>query len=338
MARTPIFEKKNVLVTGGAGFIGSHLCERLLHEAKVICLDSFLNSSEQNIDHLLQQPDFEFIRADITEPVDLESFPELKKFKIAFQGVQEIYHLACPTSIKNFQQYKMETVLAQSLGTKNALDLAVQYASSFLLASSAVVYGSRRPDGAPFREEDIGCVDQLSARACYDEGKRFAETLTETFRDVHGIDAKIARVFRTYGPKQRLFDAEMIPDFITSAIDGKELVIYGDASFSTTLTYVSDVVDGMIKLMRASPGIGPVNLGTQHAVKIADVAQRVVEMLNSSSKITFAPSVLFCTPLGIPDIRKAKELLGWLPLVRLEDGLKKSIDYALAHKSLIGMA
>jgi UDP-glucuronate decarboxylase len=337
MPTTPIFEKKNVLVTGGAGFIGSHLCERLLKEAKVICLDNFVNSTERNIDPLLQLPDFEFIRADINQPIDLEAYPELEKFKIQFQGVQEIYHLACPTSIKNFEQYKMETLLAQSVGTRNVLDIAVRYKAKFLYASSAVVYGPRRADGKSFREEDVGVVDQLTPRACYDEGKRFGETMTETYRQVHGIDTKIARIFRTYGPHQRLFDGEMIPDFITDAIDDRDLVIYGDEMFSTTLTYIADIIDGLVKLMKTSPGIGPVNLGTDNAVKIVDVAKTIIELVGSSSKIVFEPSLLFLTTLGTPDIRKAKELLGWLPLVRPQEGLKKSIDYALAHKSLLGI-
>ncbi len=337
MPATPIFEKKNVLVTGGAGFIGSHLCERLLKEAKVICLDNFVNSNERNIDPLLQLPDFEFIRADINQPIDLEAYPELEKFKIQFQGVQEIYHLACPTSIKNFEQYKMETLLAQSVGTRNVLDVAARYKAKFLYASSAVVYGPRRADAKFFREEDVGFVDQLTPRACYDEGKRFGETMTETYRQVHGIDTKIARIFRTYGPHQRLFDGEMIPDFITDAIDDRDLVIYGDETFSSTLTYVADIIDGLVKLMKTSPGIGPVNLGTDSALKIVDVAKMIIELVGSSSKIVFEPSLLFLTTLGTPDIRKAKELLGWLPLVRPQEGLKKSIDYALAHKSLLGI-
>ena len=338
MPVNPIFEKKNVLVLGGAGFICSHLCEKLLKEAKVICADNFINSSERNIDHLLQLPDFEFIKADINQPLDLESFSELENFKLKFQGIQEVYHLACPTSIKNFEQYKMDTITAQSAGTKNALDLAVKYKAKFLFASSSVVYGPRREETPYFREEDVGVVDQLTPRACYDEGKRFGETMTETYRQVTGIDAKIARVFRTYGPRQRLFDGEMIPDFITDAIDNRDLVIYGDESFDTSLTYVADVVDGLMKIMKSPPTIGPVNIGTDSKVKIVDVAKKIIELTGSKSKIVFEPGMLFLTPLGVPDLRKAKEMLGWLPLVRLEDGLKKSIDYALAHKSLLGLS
>ncbi|TAL19594.1 NAD-dependent epimerase/dehydratase family protein [Patescibacteria group bacterium] len=337
MPTTPIFGKKNVLVTGGAGFIGSHLCERLLKEAKVICLDNFVNSNVRNIEHLLQLPDFEFIRADINQPIDLDSFKELEKFKVKFQGVQEIYHLACPTSIKNFEEFKIETLQASSVGMCNVLELAVKHKAKLLFTSSSVVYGGRRANDKYFREEDIGLVDQLSPRACYDEGKRFGETMVETYRQTHGLDAKIARVFRTYGPRQRLFDGEMVPDFITNAIDGKDLVIYGDENFRTSLVYVSDLVDGLIKLMKAQRNIGPVNLGADSDVKIMEVAEMIVKLLGSKSKIVFEPSLLFLTELGVPDIRKAKEFLGWLPLVRLQDGLKKGIDYAQAQKTLVGI-
>lgn len=337
MPTTPIFGKKNVLVIGGAGFLGSHLCEQLLKEAKVICVDNFVTSAERNIDHLMQFPDFEFIRADITQPFDLESYPELEKFKVQFQGVQEIYHLACPTSIRNFDQFKIDTVLANSVGMRNTLDIAVKYKAKILYASSAVVYGPRNIDGAYVKEEDVGGVDQLTPRACYDEGKRWGETMIDTYRQVYGLETKIARYFRAYGPRERLFDGEMLPDFITDAIDGRDLVIYGDENFSTSLTYISDMVDATIKLMKAPASIGPVNIGTDHAVKLVDVAKMVIELTGSTSKIVFDRAPLFLTELAIPDIRKAKEMLGWIPLVRLEDGVKKSIDYALAHKSLLGI-
>ena len=335
MPVTPIFEKKNVLVTGGAGFIGSHLCEKLLKDSKVICLDSFINSSENNIDHLLQNPNFEFIRWNINEPFELEQFSELEKFKVKFQGVQEIYHLACPTSVKNFDQFRMDTLLANCVGTRHALDLAVKHKAKFVFASSSVVYGPRRPDGLPFREDDIGAVNHLTPRGCYDEGKRFGETMVQTYADVYGLDAKNARIFRTYGPRQRLFDGELFSDFIINAIDGEKLTIYGDESFATSLTYVGDIVDGLMKLMKAPVTIGPVNLGTDHDVRIFDVANLILKLTNSQSKIVFEPALMFLTPLGLPDVTKAKERLGWLALVRLEDGLKQAIDYTQAHRSLI---
>lgn len=329
-------DKKNILVTGGAGFIGSHLCEKLLATGRVICLDNFLTSQESNIDHLLKNSDFEFIRHDVNVPVDLESFPELARFKLKFQGVQEIYHLACPTSPKKFDQQRIQTLYANSVGMKNVLDLAVKYKAKVVHGSSSVVYGPRLEEGRAFLEDDLGAVNLLSPRACYDEGKRFAETCCVTYANVHGLDIKIARIFRTYGPRMPLFDGQMIPDFITSALDNKNLVIYGDEQFRTTLTYVTDVVDGMMKLMKAPANIGPVNFGSDLDVPLLEIAQHIIEMTGSRSRVTFQPPLMFMTPLGLPDITKAKERLGWLPLVGLDDGLKRAIDYTIAHKGLLG--
>ncbi len=335
MPDAPVFEKKNILVTGGAGFIGSHLCETLLKQGRVICLDNFITSQESNIDGLLKNPDFEFIRHDINTPFDPEAFPELARFKVKFQGIQEIYHLACPTSAKKFEQYKMQTLYANSLGMKHALDLAVRYKSRVVHTSTSVVYGPRPADGHLFKEEEHGPVDLLSPRACYDEGKRFAESVCATYRQVHGLDVRIARVFRTYGPRMPLFDGQMIPDFITNALDSKELEIFGDETFRTSLVYVSDVVDGLIKIMGFAEDIGPVNLGSDVDVPIVDVATRILEMTGSTSKTAFKGSLLFITQLGLPDLTKAKEKLGWIPLVTLDDGLKKAIDYTIANKSLL---
>ncbi len=336
MPTAPIFEKKNILVTGGAGFIGSYLCEKLLATARVICVDNFVTSQESNIDHLLKNSDFEFIRHDLNTPFDPEVFPELARFKIKFQGLQEIYHLACPTSPKKFDQYRMQTLLANAFAMKHALDLAVRYRAKLLQASASVIYGPRPAENVSYREDHFGSVNLLSPRACYDEGKRYAETMCETYRQVHGIDVKIARIFRTYGPRMPLYDGQMVPDFITNALDSKELVIYGDETFRTSLVYVTDVVDGMMKLMHAPTDIGPVNIGSDLDLPLTDVAQRIIEMTGSSSRITFEPPLLFMTPLGLPDITKAKETLGWLPLVRLDEGLKRAIDYTVAHKSLVG--
>lgn len=336
MAEKVIFDKKNVLVTGGAGFIGSHLCEALLKSgARVICLDNFITSSESNIDALLKNPDFEFIRHDLSVPFDPEAFPELARFKIKFQGIQEIYNLACPTSAKKFEQYKMQTLYANSLGMKNALDLAVRYGSRVVHTSTSVVYGPRPADGHLFKEEEFGAVDVLSPRACYDEGKRFAESSCVTYKQVHGLDVRIARIFRTYGPRMPLFDGQMISDFITNALDGKELEVFGDETFRTSLIYVADVVDGLMKMMAHPTDIGPVNIGSDIDLPIVDVANRILEMTGSSSKIVFKGSLMFITQLGLPDLTKAKEELGWIPLVTLDEGLKRAIDYTIASKSLL---
>lgn len=332
-----VFEKKIVLVTGGAGFIGSHLCEALLAkgDAHVVCLDNFSTSQEANIDHLLRHPDFEFIRHDINAPFDPEAFPELARFKVKFQGIQEIYHLACPTSPKRFEQHRMQTLYANSLGMKNALDLAVRYKSRVVHASTSVVYGPRPADGHLFKEEEQGSTDTLGPRACYDEGKRFAESCCATYHQVHGLDVRIARIFRTYGPRMPLFEGHMIPDFITNALDGVDLEIFGDASFKTSLVYVTDVADGMMKLMALPQDIGPVNIGSDLDVPIVDVANRIIEMTGSTSKIIFKESLLFLSQLGLPEIVKAKEKLGWIPLITLDEGLKKTIDYTIANKTLL---
>lgn len=332
---TPIFEKKNVLVTGGAGFIGSHLCESLLKEAKVICVDDFSNSDPTNINHLLQYPDFEFINHDISKPFDPEQFDELNKFKIKFQGLQEIYHLACPTSPKDFESLKMATLAASSLAMFNTLDLAVKYKAKYVFASSSVVYGDVTEARKSFKETDLGIVDHLTERACYDEGKKFGETCVETYRQVHGIDGKIARVFTTYGPRMRLFQGLMIPDFIVSAIEGENLVIYGDDTFSMSLCYVSDMVNGLIKLMASEPAVKVINLGNDNITRIVDVAEMIIKMTNSNSKVSFEKAMLFLTKKGAADLTYVKDALSWMPLVRLEDGLEKTIEYVVANKEAL---
>jgi len=332
---TPIFEKKNVLVTGGAGFIGSHLCEKLLREAKVICIDDFSNSHPQNINHLLQYPDFEFVNYDVNKPIDLEQFPELDKFKIKFQGVQEIYHLACPTSPKNFEKLKMNSLWANSSAMINTLDIATRYHAKYVFASSSVVYGDATNEHGTFKEEDLGTVNHLSMRACYDEGKRFAETCVETYRQVHGLDTKIARVFTTYGSRMKLFDGQPVIDSIMSALEGKKIVIYGDKNLSTSLCYISDMVDGLVRLMNTGPEVRVVNLGGDQILKVADLAEKIVELTGSTSEITFENPLLFLTRKGLPDLHYAHDALGWFPLVLLEDGLRKTIDYVIANKEAL---
>lgn len=328
-------EKRIALVTGGAGFIGSHLCERLLTDGQqVICVDNFITSDVSNIESMLKNPDFEFIKLDINEPFDLESFPELARFKINVRGIQDVYHLACPTSAKKFDNLRIQTFLANSVGMRNVLDMAVKYKSRLLHASTSVVYGARREDGAKFKETDLGITNHASPRACYDEGKKFAEAACFTYASVFGLDIRIARIFRTYGPRQRINDGEMVPDFVVDALEGRDLVIYGDEGFSTALLYVTDVVDGVVRLMRASKNPGPVNFGGDEDIRLADVAKKVIAMTGSSSKLVFEAPLLFMTRLGLPDLRKAGDELGWIPLVRLEDGLKRAIEYTLVTKGL----
>ncbi len=330
----PVFEKKNILVTGGAGFLGSHLCERLLREANVICVDDFSNSSPKNIEHLLQYPDFEFINYDVDNPIDLSKFDELDKFKVKFQGIQEIYHLACPTSPKDFEKLKMKSLLSNSSAMINTLDLAVKYRAKYVFASSSVVYGDPKDDNK-FVETYQGVVNHLTPRACYDEGKRFAETCIETYRQFYGVDAKIARAFTAYGPRMKLFEGQLIPDFIINALEGKDLVIYGDENMSTSLLYVTDMVDGFVRLMAAAPEVKIVNLGGDQVVSYFEVAKKIIELTGSTSKVVFEKPLVFLTKKGQPDLTYAKEMLGWMPLVRLEDGLQKAVDYTVANKEAL---
>ncbi|MBI5254786.1 GDP-mannose 4,6-dehydratase [Candidatus Falkowbacteria bacterium] len=327
--------KKNVVILGGAGFIGSHLCDRLVTEdVNIVCVDNFITSSEQNIEHLLRLPNFKFIRHDINEPLVLEKFPELKNLQLDVFGVQEIYNLACPTSVKNFDKYKEQTMLTNSVGLKNALDLAVKYKAKFLQASSSVVYGiSEKPDYVV--EKFHGPSDQLDPRACYDEGKRFAETMCEVYREKLGIDTKIVRIFRTYGPRMLLNDGQMIPDFILSAIEGRDIVIFGDKKFRTSLCYVSDIVEGLINIMDLAM-IGAVNLGSPEIVTLTKVAELINKIVATKSKIIYEDRLLFMRELAFPNIQKAKDELGWIPLITLEDGLRRTIEYTKAHKPLVG--
>lgn len=336
MTKKPIFEKKNVLVTGGAGFIGSHLCDRLIREgARVICVDDFSTSVERNIDFLLKNPNFQFLKVNISEPFDLEAFPELEAYKIPFQGIQEIYHMAVPTAIKKFDAHKIHTLHTSSRGTLNILDIAEKYESTLVFGSSSVVYGGRTENSLFFDEDYEGVVDHTSPRAVYDEGKRFSETCCVAYHQTRGVDARIARIFRTYGPRMALFDGHLIPDFIMNALDGKPLVVYGGEHFKTSLVYVDDVVDGLFKLMAAPENPGPVNIGSDVDVRMTDVANMILHITGSSAKVVFEPSLPFLTELGLPKIAKARESLSWLPLVRLEDGLKKTIDDVRANRILL---
>ncbi len=337
MSKNVIFDKKNILVTGGAGFIGSHLCDELIKNSKVICLDNFSTGDEKNIDHLLAEPNFEFVKHDVTEPIDLESLPELEKFRIKFQGIQEIYNLACPMSPKDFEKNKTMTMLTNSYGTKNVLDMAVKYEAKFLHFSSSVVYGPRRRNDERIKEDDTGSVDLLSERSAYDEGKRFAETLAVNYRTVHKVDAKIIRLFRVYGPRMKLNDDQMMPDFISNVLDNKDVVIFGDRNFSSSFCYISDCVDAAVKIMDSDMS-GPVNIGSDIEVNLTDLAGKIITMIgNTGSKIVYDKEILFMTPLCLPDISMARNELGWMPVTSLDKGLEKTIYELRASKGLKGV-
>jgi UDP-glucuronate decarboxylase len=337
MPKQVIFDKKNILVAGGAGFIGSHLCDELLKTDKVICVDNFISGSERNIDHLLANPDFIFINHDLSKPLDLEAIPELKKFKIEFQGLQEIYNLACPMSTRNFLENRLATLLANSYAVKNLLDMAVKYGAKFLQFSSSVVYGPRQTEDPSLKvaESDLGTVDQLSERSSYDEGKRFAETMVSNYRSLYNIDARIMRLFRVYGPRMKPKDDQMIPDFIMNALDNKEIIINGDENFSSSFCYIDDIIDAVGKFMNSELP-GPINIGSDVDTRLVDLVNMIISLTNSGSKITYAEGKLFLSELVLPEIHLARNELGWMPVVTLENGLKKTIFEIEANKRLQG--
>ncbi|BFD25131.1 MAG: NAD-dependent epimerase/dehydratase family protein [Candidatus Parcubacteria bacterium] len=326
MSKQVIFDKKNVLVAGGAGFIGSHLCDELVKTCKVICVDNFISGQQRNIDHLLANPDFIFINHDLAEPLNLAEIKILERFKIKFQGLQEIYNLACPLSPRNFLENRLEILKANSLVVYNLLELAVANKAKFIQFSSSVVYGGRDINniGRKVRETELGVINQLSSRAAYDEGKRFAETMVDSYREMHNLDTKIVRLFRIYGPRMTLDDDQLIPDLVYSAIKNKPLVIFGDENFSSSFCYVDDAIDAVVK-MAASNLSGPINIGSDVDVNVTDLAQLIIKETESESAIAYSESKLFLTELLLPDIYQARNNLAWMPVVTLENGIKKTI-------------
>lgn len=318
-------QRKNVLVTGGAGFIGSHLCDSLIGTCNVVCLDNLISGNIENVNHLLHLPNFEFIRHDLSQPTDLEVFPELKKFKLPYHGLQEIYHLACPTSHYEKHAHQLDTALANSHGTKNVLDLAVKYHSRVMLASSSAVYGEPEPgEQALLAENNYGRVNQLGERGCYDEGKRFAETLVKIYREELKIDARIARIFQTYGPRMSLEDNRLIPRLISRAITNQPLVVYGEPNLQTSLCYIADIIEGIGKFMQSELA-GPVNLGSDQPETYQQIADLVKELTDTSSTISFESESPYIAHRGMPDIKLAKDKLGWFPVVPLKEGLELTI-------------
>ncbi len=319
-------DPKIILVTGAAGFLGSYLCEELIKRYWVIGLDNFSTGSVENLRMLLQSPNFIFLRHDITQPIELEKVPELKKLQLPLRGLQGVYHLACPTSPKDYDKLPLQTIMANSCGTKNALDVAVHYRAPFLHASSSAVYGERRPGKPFFREGYWGYINPLGPRRAYEEGKRFAESLVLTYRDVHGLSTRIARIFPTYGPRMRLSEGRIIPDFIKHALLNEPVVVYGDDQLTTSYCYISDTVDALVRLMDSSfPE--PMNIGNPDEHRMIDIAQQVIRLTRSTSTTTYAQGLPYLAKQGLPDISLAREQLGWLPLVTLEQGLQQTIDY-----------
>ena len=332
----PFIENKNVLVLGGAGFIGSHLCEELVKRGdNVVCVDNFISSDVENIRSLLEYPNFEFIRHNIIENLEWADVPGLQKFKVEVQGFQEIYNLACPTSPKDYSKFPVETATANSVGVVNSLEWARKYKSRYLLTSTSAVYGKPPADGRPVKEDYYGLVDFLGPRAGYNEGKRFAETLVMTYQDVYQLNTSIARIFNTYGPRMLQHSGRQVPDFIRNATDNKGIEIAGDEKSILSFCYVKDVVEGLIALM-ASEITAPVNLGSEQALTLTEVAQKIIEITRSSSAISYTNKYAYAMQPAIPDISKAKEELNWFPLISIDEGLKEAVEYykatAFLHK------
>ena len=304
---------KRVLVTGGAGFIGSHLCERLLKDGNnVICMDNYFTGLKQNIVHLLDNPYFELVRHDVTFPYYVE--------------VDEIYNLACPASPIHYQHDPIQTAKTSVMGAINMLGLAMRLDAKILQASTSEVYGD--PIVHPQPESYWGNVNPVGYRSCYDEGKRCAETLFMDYHRQNKVDVKIIRIFNTYGPRMRPDDGRVVSNFIMQALKGEDITIYGDGKQTRSFQYVDDLVEGMIRMMASENFTGPVNLGNPREFTMLELAELVLKMTNSKSKIIFTPLPSDDPKQRKPDITLAKEKLnGWEPKIRLEEGLIDTIKY-----------
>ncbi len=303
---------KRILVTGGAGFLGSHLCEALLEKGNdVLCADNFFSGSKDNILHLLAHPYFELIRQDIIHPLFVE--------------VEEVYHLACPASPIHYQYNAIKTIKTNVMGTINMLGLAKRVQARILLASSSEVYGD--PEIHPQTEDYWGHVNFIGPRGCYDEGKRVAETLMMDYYRQNQVDIRIARIFNTYGPRMAVNDGRVISNFIIQALQEKPLTIYGDGRQTRSFSYVSDIIEGVILLMDKEDFHHPINLGNPQEYSILEIARKIIELTGSSSSIIHISLPPDDPERRCPDISQAKQLLSWEPRVKLEEGLKKTIDY-----------
>jgi UDP-glucuronate decarboxylase len=305
--------RKRVLVTGGAGFLGSHLCERLLHEGNdVLCVDNYFTGRKDNIAHMIADPHFEAMRHDVTFPLYVE--------------VDEIYNLACPASPVHYQFDPVQTTKTSVIGAINMLGLAKRIGAKILQASTSEVYGD--PTVHPQTEEYRGNVNPLGPRACYDEGKRCAETLFFDYLRQHRTKIKVARIFNTYGPRMHPNDGRVVSNFIIQALRGEDITLYGDGSQTRAFCYVDDLIDGLMRLMATGDDVvGPVNLGNPHEISVRELAERIVRLVGSASRIENRPLPQDDPTQRCPDIALARRLLGWEPTTALPDGLTRTMQY-----------
>lgn len=308
-----IRRQRRILVTGGAGFLGSHLCDRLVADGHdVLCLDNFFTGSKKNVSHLLGRTNFELVRHDLVEPIFLE--------------VDEIYNLACPASPIHYQYNPVKTVKTSVMGAINMLGLAKRVNARILQASTSEIYGN--PTVHPQKEDYWGNVNTIGPRSCYDEGKRCAETLFFDYHRQNRVNIRVVRIFNTYGPRMHPNDGRVVSNFIVQALTGQDITIYGEGSQTRSFCYVDDLIEGMIRMMNGPDNfIGPVNLGNPVEVAILELAKLVIGMTDSSSKIIFEPLPVDDPTQRQPDITLAKEQLDWEPFGGLEQGLKKTIEY-----------
>jgi UDP-glucuronate decarboxylase len=304
---------KRILITGGAGFLGSHLCDKLIEQGNdVLCLDNFFTGSKDNIIHLLANPRFELIRHDIINPIFLE--------------MDQIYNLACPASPVHYQYNPIKTVKTNVMGTINTLGMAKRLNAKILQASTSEVYGD--PDVNPQKEDYWGRVNPIGLRSCYDEGKRAAECLMMDYHRQNNVKVKITRIFNTYGPRMALNDGRVVSNFVIQALKGENITVYGDGSQTRSFCYVDDMIDGLIRMMESDDGFpGPVNLGNPDEFRILDLAKTIIGMTGNRSKIVFRPLLQDDPMQRNPDISLARRILGWHPRVKLEEGLARTIAY-----------
>ena len=304
---------KRILITGGAGFLGSHLCERLLKEGNdILCLDNFFTGSKNNIVHLIGRPHFELIRHDIINPIHLE--------------VDEIYNMACPASPVHYQFNPIKTIKTNVMGAINVLGIAKRTKAKILQASTSEVYGD--PDVHPQKESYWGRVNPVGIRSCYDEGKRAAECLMMDYRRQNAVNAKIVRIFNTYGPRMAVNDGRVVSNFIVQALQGKNITVYGNGDHTRSFCYCDDLIDGLIKMMNSADDFfGPVNIGNPDEFTILQLAQMIIDLTGGSSKIDFQPLPADDPTQRKPDITLAQQKLGWQPKIALEQGLITTIQY-----------